>query len=59
MMKNEKDMCIFSQKLAGWLMLHGCKLLKISPSKNDETKMVYYFPNTEFVASHVQSYKLR
>lgn len=52
----DKDFCIFSQTMAGWLMLNGCKLKKIAPSKQDSNKYVYYFPNTEYVNEYVQKY---
>ena len=52
----EKDYVVFSQKLAGYLMLNGCKLLKISPNKVDQSKNVFYFPNNIFVKKHVDDF---
>jgi hypothetical protein len=55
--RNEKDYIVFSQKLAGYLMFNGCRLLKIKHDKETPTKFVYFFPNTEQVVGIVQKYK--
>lgn len=52
----EKDYVVFSQRMAGYLMLNGCKLKKVSKSKKDETMLVYFFNNNEIVRELVQSY---
>jgi hypothetical protein len=57
-MENEKDMVIFSQYLAGKLMMEGCRLKKIKPDRNEPTKFVYFFENSELVKNHVCRYKL-
>jgi hypothetical protein len=54
---NEKDFVVFSQRLAGYLMLNSCKLKKISKSKQDDTKFVYFFNDTETVRNLVEQYK--
>jgi hypothetical protein len=55
-MNNEKNMVIFSQYLAGQLMVAGCRLKKIKPDKKDCTKFVYFFENTELVRNYVSRY---
>lgn len=52
----EKDYVVFSQRMAGFLMMNGCRLLKIKNDINTPTKFVYYFPNTEYVKSFVDQY---
>jgi hypothetical protein len=53
----EKDMVIFSQKLAGWLMFNSCKLKKMTKSKKDQSKFVYFFDNIEVVKDIVTQYQ--
>lgn len=53
----EKDYIVFSQKMAGYLMYNGCRLLKIKPDTNNPTKFVYFFPNKDHVLKHVEEYK--
>ncbi|MGE7216603.1 DUF5659 domain-containing protein [Priestia koreensis] len=55
---NDKDYVVFSQRMAGFLMLNGCRLLKIKPDKVTPTKFVYFFPNTEYVKDFVAKYQL-
>ena len=52
----EKDYVVFSQRIAGFLMLNGCKLKKVSKSKKDESMLVYFFSNNETVRGLVNSY---
>jgi hypothetical protein len=47
---------VFSQRIAGFLMLNGCKLKKVSKSKKDESMLVYFFSNNETVKDLVNSY---
>ncbi|MDF2605921.1 MAG: hypothetical protein K0S34_111 [Bacillales bacterium] len=54
---NEKDYVIFSQKLAGYLMMNSCRLKKIKNDKNNATKFVYFFADNEKVRSLVEDYK--
>lgn len=54
-----KDYVVFSQRLAGWLMLYGCKLLKVDQSRHDSNKLIYFFPNTEYVLKQVEEYKIK
>jgi hypothetical protein len=37
-------------------MYKKCKLLKMKPSKENERKFVYYFPNTDYVKHYVDEY---
>lgn len=54
---NSDNFVVFSQKLAGYLMWNGCRLLSIKPDKKEPTKFVYYFPNKDFVMKHIEAYK--
>lgn len=53
----EKDYVVFSQRMAGYLMMNGCRLKKIVPDRKQPTKNVYYFPNTDYVKVRVEKYK--
>ncbi|MED4693803.1 DUF5659 domain-containing protein [Peribacillus frigoritolerans] len=53
---NVKDYVVFSQRMAGYLMLNGCRLLKLKVDKNEPTKYVYFFPNTQYVLCHVEKF---
>jgi hypothetical protein len=55
--KMEKDYVVFSQRMAGFLMMNGCRLKKIKNDKNESTKFVYFFPNTDYVKSFVEQYQ--
>lgn len=52
----EKDYVVFKQALAGFLMMNSCRLKKITPSKKDQRKYVYFFKDTEVVRSLVKQY---
>ncbi|WP_154663458.1 DUF5659 domain-containing protein [Neobacillus dielmonensis] len=52
----EKDYVVYSQTMAGFLMLNGCKLKKMAPSKQDSSMYVYFFPNTDYVSEYAQRY---
>lgn len=54
-----KDRVVFSQKLAGYLMMNGCKLKNISLSKKDNTKFVYFFKDSEQVRTYIDQYSLK
>jgi hypothetical protein len=53
----ELDRVVFSQRCAGFLMLNGCRLLKVKKDKNESTKLVYFFPDTDFVSHYIEEYK--
>ncbi|WP_368431735.1 DUF5659 domain-containing protein [Sutcliffiella sp. BMC8] len=55
----EKDRVVFSQKLAGYLMMNGCKLKNISLSKKDNTKFVYFFNDNKQVSTYIDHYSLK
>jgi hypothetical protein len=57
-MNSEKNFVVFSQRLAATLMLGGCKLHKVSPSKEDNSKNVFFFDDNEKVRELVREYKL-
>lgn len=52
----EKDYVVFSQRMAGFLMMNGCRLKKIKLSNKDNTKFVYFFPDNETVRRFVEQY---
>ncbi|MGO4887084.1 hypothetical protein ACJ2A9_04940 [Anaerobacillus sp. MEB173] len=56
MNKSGRDILIFSQVLAGKLLIEGCKLLKVVPNKNNPELSVFYFPNTGFVRHKASKY---
>ena len=56
-MDNKKYMYIFSQKLAGYLMMHGFKLLRINHNLDDDTKNVFVFKNTKMIKDAMNKYK--
>lgn len=56
MNNTEKDYIVFSQTMAGYLMMNGCKLKKLKAAKDNSNKFVYFFPNTEFVLGHAKQY---
>jgi Domain of unknown function (DUF5659) len=53
----EKDYVVFSQRMAGYLMMNGCRLKKIKNDINNSTKFVYFFPNTDYVKNFVEKYQ--
>lgn len=52
----EKDYVVFSQRMAGFLMMNGCRLKKIKKSNKDETLFVYFFSNIEKIHELVNQY---
>jgi hypothetical protein len=54
----EKDYIVFSQKMAGFLMYNGCRLLKMKNAKYEPTKFVYFFPHNDFVMDMVEKYQV-
>ncbi|MGD6897131.1 DUF5659 domain-containing protein [Bacillus infantis] len=54
--QSEKDYCVFSQTMAGYLMMNGCKLKKLKAAKDNPSKFVYFFPNTDYVLDHAKEY---
>jgi hypothetical protein len=58
MNNNDKNYIVFSMRLAGYLMLQGCRLIKTKPDKTNPNKHVYFFPKTTQVLEHVEKYKM-
>ncbi|WP_425203179.1 DUF5659 domain-containing protein [Priestia megaterium] len=54
--ESEKDYVVFSQRMAGYLMKNGCKLLKVKEHNNSTNRFVYFFPNNTHVLSTVNTY---
>jgi len=54
--ESEKDYVVFSQRMAGYLMMNGCKLLKVKEHNNGTNRLVYFFPNNSHVLSKVNTY---
>lgn len=48
---------VFSQRLAGYLMLKGFKLLRMNVNLDDPKKHVFCFNNNEDVIQAIQDYK--
>ncbi|MBP1968000.1 uncharacterized protein YgiM (DUF1202 family) [Virgibacillus natechei] len=51
-----KNYVVFSQTMAGYMMLNGCRLIKAAPHRKQPTKNVYYFPDTEYVREFANNY---
>ena len=45
-MNDPKTITIFSQKLAGYLMMHSFVLIGMRPNNNNAGKNVFFFNNT-------------
>lgn len=56
---HEKYYVIFSQKLAGYLMLNGIRLIFIRPDKHNENKNVFIFKNTDELKEKIKEYKIK
>lgn len=54
---NTKDYIVFSQKMAGYLMFNGCRLLKLKQDVNEPNKFVYFFPYNDYVLNQANDYK--
>ena len=56
-MNNKKEFIVFSQLMAGYLMMRGFVLQKIIPSTKDEDKNVFIFNETEELKIAMEEYK--
>lgn len=56
-MNNKKYMYIFSQKLAGYLMIRGFKLLRVNHNLDDNSKNVFIFFDTPEIKKAMYDYK--
>ncbi len=52
----EKFKYIFSLKLAGYLMMNGCRILRINHNLNVSDKDVYVFEDTEELRRMMSEY---
>lgn len=48
---------IFSQKLAGYLMMHSFVLVSMRPNKNNTGKNVFFFNDTPDLQMAIEEYK--
>lgn len=55
--KDNKYMQIFSQRLAGYLMLNGFVLGNMRPDNKGGGKNVFFFKNTPEIRSAIDEYK--
>lgn len=58
-MKKEKFKYIFSLKLAGYLMMHGQRIIRINHNLNIEDKDVYVFVDTPEICRLMSEYSNR
>lgn len=56
-MKNKEYKYIFSQRLAGYLMLQGFRILRINHNLNDDYKNVFVFNNSPEITQAMIDYK--
>ena len=54
-----KDYIVFSQKLAGYLMLQGFRLIRMDKSnkQNNSHRHIFIFNESEALLQHIQNYK--
>ena len=55
-MENVKMKTIFTQKLAGYLMMHGFVLMKIAPHYGGNGKNVFYFKDSKEINAAIDEY---
>ncbi|WP_144700165.1 DUF5659 domain-containing protein [Fictibacillus phosphorivorans] len=55
----EKDFVVFSQRMAGYLMMNSCRLKKMKVDKDNSTKFVYFFSDNENVRKLADQYKFK
>ena len=55
-MKEEKFKYIFSLRLAGWLMMHGQRIIRINHNLNVLNKDVYVFYDTPELCKLMSEY---
>ena len=55
-MNNNKMVTIFSQKLAGYLMMHSFVLVSMRPNKNNTGKNVFFFNDTPELQMAIRDY---
>jgi len=58
MLNTNKGYVVFSDHLAGYLLLNSCKLIRVRPDEKDITKSVYIFNNTDNLKTTIEDYNL-
>lgn len=56
-MNESKMITIFSQKLAGYLMMRSFVLVSMRPNKNNTGKNVFFFNDTPDLQMAIEEYK--
>lgn len=56
-MNDSKMITIFSQKLAGYLMMHSFVLVSMRQNKNNTGKNVFFFNDTPDLQMAIEEYK--
>ena len=56
-MNDSKMITIFSQKLAGYLMMNYFVLVSMRPNKNNTGKNVFFFNDTPDLQMAIEEYK--
>ena len=56
-MNESKMITIFSQKLAGFLMMHSFVLVGMRPNKNNSGKNVFFFNDSPELQTAIEEYK--
>lgn len=56
-MNDSKMITIFSQKLAGYLMMHSFVLVSMRPNKNNTGKNVFFFNDSPDLQMAIEEYK--
>ena len=57
LMNEIKMITIFSQKLAGYLMMHSFVLVGMRPNKNNNGKNVFFFNDSPDLQMAIKEYK--
>ncbi len=55
--KEWKPKIVISMRCAGYLMLHGCKLVRTEPHKAMKNKNIFIFNDDERTSKLIQEYK--
>lgn len=55
----KEPMAIFTQRLAGFLMLNGFILIGTEPSRNNPRKNIFFFNDSPRLREYMEEYKKR
>lgn len=55
--EEKRGFTVFSQRMAGFAMMNGCKLIKFRPDYYDNTKNVYIFYDGPKLQEAIKEYK--